>query len=308
MSPRLIFMGTPDFAACPLEALIKAGYDIAAVYTRAPQRSGRGMQIRNSPVHALAEQYDLPVETPSSLGSDQAVRRFQSYAPDLAVVAAYGLILPTSILNVPGMGCWNIHASLLPRWRGAAPIQRALMAGDHLTGISIMQMEEGLDTGPVWTSASTPIEEGDTATSLHDRLMVLGAQTLLAALDDWQAGRLPARPTEQDAAAACYAAKIDKSEARIDWSQTATHIHQQIRGLSPFPGAWTDGSSQRIKILSARIDLKRQGPDGQILDADGWIGCGQGALQPLRVQRAGKAEMDYATFLRGQSLDVGQSL
>lgn len=308
MPLRLIFMGTPDFAAHPLAALIDAGHEIAAVYTRPPQPAGRGMKTRPSPVHELAATHNIPVETPLSLRTPEAHQKFASYRPDLAIVAAYGLILPEAILTTPEQGCWNIHASLLPRWRGAAPIQRAIMAGDDETGISIMQMEAGLDTGPVWLTSRVPILPTDSAQSLHDRLMARGAETLLQALNDRQAGRLPLQPQAQNDALACYAEKIDKAEARIEWQQSALHIERMIRGLSPFPGAWCEMDGARVKIISAESDLGRAGPCGHILNEAGWIGCGSGAVRPLRVQRAGKSEMDFEAFLRGQKLSMGQKL
>ncbi|MGB0343021.1 MAG: methionyl-tRNA formyltransferase [Parvibaculales bacterium] len=303
MGRRIVFMGTPDFAVPSLIALKQAGYEIAAVYTRPPQRQGRGMKQSVSPVHAQAEHYGIEVQTPDTLKSDAVQAQFAAYQAELAVVVAYGLILPQAILDIPPLGCLNIHASLLPRWRGAAPIQRAIMAGDQQTGIAIMQMAAGLDTGPVLLQKTTPIGPDETAASLHDRLSGLGAQAIVETLDTLE----DLTPQAQSAAGVTYAEKIDKAEARIDWQQSATALDAHIRGLSPFPGAWCEIDGARVKILAARA-IDGSAAPGTVLDNAPSIACGEGALQLLRVQRAGKAAMDGAAFMRGAALAPGQVL
>ena len=302
MSLRIVFMGTPDFAVPALQTLIKAGYEIVAVYTRPPAKSGRGMKLTASPVQQCADTAGIAVHTPTSLKSDDDLAQFKAYAPDLAVVVAYGMILPQSWLDTPALGCWNIHASLLPRWRGAAPIQRAIMAGDAQTGVAIMQMQAGLDTGPVLLSQSLDIAADDTAQTLHDRLSVLGGQALHAAVA--QAGQLTAVAQAEDGIT--YAEKIDKAEARIDWKRPAATLDAHIRGLSPFPGAWFDVDGVRVKILQAR-PVAQNGPAGEVADG-AVIYCGDGALQLVRVQRAGKAAMSADEFIRGGVLQTGQVL
>jgi methionyl-tRNA formyltransferase len=316
MVSRLIFMGTPDFAVAPLQSLVDAGYDVVAVYTREPQKSGRGMALRKSPVHELAERHNIPVETPKSFKDPSSRDVFAAYDADLAVVVAYGMILPQAILDTPKMGCWNIHASLLPRWRGAAPIHRAIMAGDSQTGISIMQMEAGLDTGPVLRVAVEPIKPEDTTASLHDRLRDCGADTLLKTLGDHEAGilRLPDMAKPQADADAVYAPKIDKAEAKLDWSRPALELVRHIHGLSPFPGAWFAYQGQRIKILSAEADMTISPSDsdgveaGTIIDSMGRIACGAGVLKPKLLQRAGKSPLTIEEFQRGSGLNLGDLL
>ena len=305
MSLRLVFMGTPDFAVPALQSLIDAGHDIAAVYTRPPAKSGRGMKLTPSPVHQCASAAGLSVFTPTSLKQQDALAQFAAHQADLAVVVAYGMILPQSWLDTPTMGCWNIHASLLPRWRGAAPIQRAIMAGDKETGVAIMQMEAGLDTGPVILSKRLTIGDDETAQSLHDRLSVLGGAALMAALQG--AARGPLHATPQPDEGVSYAEKIDKAEARIDWQKTAHCLDWHIRGLSPFPGAWFEVDGVRVKIIQARpIDM--DGPVGQVADAGPVIYCAAGALELVQVQRAGKAAMSAEEFMRGGLLQAGQNL
>ncbi|HQF30640.1 MAG TPA: methionyl-tRNA formyltransferase, partial [Hyphomicrobiales bacterium] len=238
MALRVAFMGTPDFAVATLVAVCEAGHDVVAVYTRAPRPAGRGMAERRSPVHVEAERRGIPVLTPKTLRTAEAEAGLAAFAPDVVVVVAYGLILPPAILAVPRHCCLNLHGSLLPRWRGAAPIQRAVMAGDPETGVMVMKMEEGLDTGPVAMTAATPIGPDETAGELHDRLAALGAGLVASALDRLEAGGLAF--VAQGAAGVTYAAKIDKGETRIDWSQPARAVHDHIRGLSPFPGAWCE--------------------------------------------------------------------
>jgi methionyl-tRNA formyltransferase len=300
---RLIFMGTPDFAVPSLDALVAAGHEIASVYTRAPRPAGRGQAPRPSPVHARAEALGLPVRTPATLRDPEAQAAFAALGADAAVVVAYGLILPPPVLAAPRHGCLNIHASLLPRWRGAAPIQRAVMAGDAETGISIMRMEAGLDTGPVALAEAVRIGPEDTAGDLHDRLAALGARLIVAALDS-----LPDLAfVPQPETGATYAAKIDKAEARVDWTRPAAEIDRQIRGLSPFPGAWTEIGGERIKLLASRL-AEGQGAPGEVLDAAPTVACGNGAVRLLRLQRAGRAPQEAEAFLRGFPLAPGDRL
>lgn len=293
---RLIFMGTPDFSVPPLNALVEAGHDIAAVYTQPPRPAGRGKKARPTAVHARAETLGLDVHTPTSLKSDDALTTFQSHQADVAVVVAYGLILPQTILDTPKRGCLNIHASLLPRWRGAAPIHRAIMAGDDQTGIAIMQMEAGLDTGPVLLSETLKIEITDTTGTLHDKLSTLGAKLIATAI-----ANLPnLTPTPQSENGITYAHKIDKAEARVDWTKSAEHISTQIRGLSPFPGAWCMIDGDRVKLLNADI-IAATGAPGTHL-GDFRIACGENAVQITKAQRPGKRPMSPADFLRGTDL------
>lgn len=289
---KLIFMGTPDFSVPVLEALA-ARHDIVAVYTQPPRPAGRGKELRPTPVHARAEALGLPVRHPVSLKSAEAMAEFAALNSDAAVVVAYGLILPQAVLDAPKRGCLNIHASLLPRWRGAAPIHRAIMAGDAETGICIMQMEAGLDTGPVLLRRATPIGDEETTAELHDRLSDMGAAMIVEALDTLDT----LTPERQPAEGVTYAAKIDKAEARIDWSRPATDIDRQIRGLSPFPGAWCMVGTERVKLLRSRL-ATGQGPAGQVLHGL-TIACGSGAVEVTLAQREGKRPMEQAEFLRG---------
>lgn len=293
---RLVFMGTPDFSVPALDALKEAGHDIAAVYTQPPRPAGRGKNDRPTPVHARAQALGLPVFTPRSLKTDAALATFQSHRAEVAVVVAYGLILPQTILDAPARGCLNIHASLLPRWRGAAPIHRAIMAGDSETGVAIMQMEAGLDTGPVLLSQSIPIADDDTTQSLHDKLSALGAGLIVETLR-----RLPdLAPQPQPAEGVTYARKIDKAEARIDWTRPAIEIDRQIRGLSPFPGAWVQMGGERVKLLNS---APAQGSAAPGTHLGGFrIACGTGAVQITKVQREGKRPMTPDEFLRGTDL------
>ncbi|MGV6805356.1 MAG: methionyl-tRNA formyltransferase [Ruegeria sp.] len=300
---RVIFMGTPEFSVPVLDALVQAGHDIAAVYCQPPRPAGRGKKDRPTPVHARAVQLGLPVRHPISLKSPEEQADFADLNADIAVVVAYGLILPQPILDAPRQGCLNIHASLLPRWRGAAPIHRAIMAGDAETGICIMQMEAGLDTGPVLLRQATPIGPEETTAQLHDRLSAMGADLIVQALS-----RLPelvAQP--QPEVGVTYAAKIDKAEARVDWSRPAVEVDAQIRGLSPFPGAWTEIEGERVKLLVSRLS-DGQGVPGQVLDDALRVACGTGAVELLRLQRAGKAAQDRETFLRGWPIPAGTRL
>ena len=304
---RLIFMGTPDFSVPPLRALVAAGHEVAAVYTQPPRPAGRGQKPRPSAVAAAAEALGLPVRAPVDFRDPAERAAFAALGADLAVVVAYGLILPVPVLEAPARGCLNIHASLLPRWRGAAPIQRALLAGDAETGVAVMGMEAGLDTGPVWLAARTRIGPEDTAGSLHDRLSEMGARLIVEALD-----RLDnLTPVPQPSEGVTYARKIDKAEARIDWSLPAAEVDRRIRGLSPFPGAWCEIEGERVKLLLSTLaedeDTGGAGP-GFTLDDALTVACGAGAIRILRVQRAGKGPVPAADFLRGFPVRAGQRL
>lgn len=300
---RLIFMGTPEFSVPPLDALAAAGHEIACVYTQPPRRAGRGQQPRPGPVAARAAELGLPVRHPASLRDPAAQAEFAALGAEIAVVVAYGLILPPAILAAPARGCLNIHASLLPRWRGAAPIHRAILAGDAETGVCVMRMEAGLDTGPVLLRRAVPIGPADTTGALHDRLSALGAAMIAEAL----AGLDALAPEPQPAAGVTYAAKIDKAEARIDWSRTAAEIDRQVRGLSPFPGAWTMLGGERVKLLLS-APVEGSGPPGAALDDALTIACGSGAIRLLRLQRAGRAPAGAAEFLRGFPVPAGSAL
>lgn len=291
---RIIFMGTPDFAVPALRALHAAGHDIMCVYTQPPRPAGRGKKLMPSPVQQAAEELGLPVRTPVSLRNAEAQAEFAALAADVAVVAAYGLILPQAVLDAPMHGCLNIHASLLPRWRGAAPIHRAVMAGDAETGVTIMQMEAGLDTGPMLHKVAVPVGRKTTG-ELFAELGALGAAAMVEVLAD-----LAAFPPEvQDDAAAIYAPKIDKAEARIDWAESAEVIERKVRGLAPFPGAWFELGGERVKLLLAEV-VDASGAPGTVRDDDFTIACGSGAIRPLKLQRAGKPVLSRAEFLRGR--------
>jgi methionyl-tRNA formyltransferase len=292
---KIVFMGTPEFAVSALNAAQQV-HEIIAVYTQPPRPAGRGKADRKSPVHVRAEALGLPVLHPASLRSESAAKDFAALQADVAVVVAYGLILPQDVLEAPRLGCLNIHASLLPRWRGAAPIHRAIMAGDVETGVCIMQMEAGLDTGPVLLRQATPIGGDETTADLHDRLAAMGARLLVEALQ-----RLPdLTPEPQAAKGVTYAAKIDKAEARVDWSRPAAEVDRLIRGLSPFPGAWTDIRGERVKLLRSRL-AKGDGPPGKILGGF-TVACGAGAIEITEAQREGKRPMPAADVLKGLPL------
>lgn len=299
---RIIFMGTPDFAVPTLAALAEAGHTIVAVYTQPPRPAGRGKKLQPSPVQVEAEIRGIEVRSPVSLRSSEVQSEFAALEADIAVVAAYGLILPQAILDAPKNGCLNVHASILPHWRGAAPVQRAILAGDAVTGITIMQMEAGLDTGPMLATARTPVED-KTAGELTEELAEIGAQLMVGTLID-----LPMlHPVAQDDAEASYAPKIDKAEAKLDFTQPAETIERQVRAFAPFPGAWFELDGERIKVLKAEI-AEGEGAAGTTLDNALTIACGAGALRLLRVQRAGKPVMDAADFLRGKSVAEGTEL
>lgn len=299
---RIIFMGTPDFAVPTLAALDEAGHTVVAAYTQPPRPAGRGKKLQLSPVQREAEIRGIEVRSPASLKTPDAQAEFSALEADIAVVAAYGLILPQAILDAPKHGCLNVHASLLPHWRGAAPIQRSILAGDTVTGITIMQMEAGLDTGPMLATARTPVED-KTAGELTAELAEIGAQLMVGTLIDLE--MLHAVP--QDDAEASYAPKIDKAEARIDFAQDAATIERQVRAFAPFPGAWLELEGERIKLLKAEV-VDGAGAAGTVLDGAFTIACGDGAIRPLRIQRAGKPAMDVADFLRGKSVAAGTRL
>lgn len=304
---RVVFMGTPEFSLGPLQAIINAGMEVVAVYSQPPRPAGRGKKLRKSPVHELGEQQGIPVYTPASLKAPEDAKQFADLGADVAVVVAYGLILPQAILDAPRLGCFNIHASLLPRWRGAAPIQRAIMHGDTQTGVNIMQMEKGLDTGPVVLSATLPIHDDDNASTLHDQLSEMGAELIVAALKGAVAGTL--KPSVQDPGAATYAAKVEKSETRINWAQPAAQLSAQVRGL--FPAAWFDLDGERVRVRALQVvEKSSDASPGQILTNDGAldVACASGTVRILRVQRQGKSEMDVDAFLRGCPLKVGRVL
>lgn len=298
---RLAFMGTPDFAVPALLALHKAGHNIVAVYSQPPKPAGRGQQIKKTPVHITAEALGIDVRTPKTLRNTDEQKLFANLNLDIAVVAAYGLILPQAILDAPKKGCLNIHASLLPRWRGAAPIQRAILAGDTETGITIMQMDAGLDTGAMLLVEKTPITDATTAGSLHDTLMGIGGRLIVKALEDLTEGTI--KPTPQPADGVTYAAKLTREDGRIDWSKSAIEIERQIRGLQPWPGCFFMLGDEAIKIMAAEIREAR-GPVGTLLDNQFTVACGQQALRLTKIQRAGKNPTDGASFLRGQRLPM----
>jgi methionyl-tRNA formyltransferase len=306
---RVVFMGTPEFSTALLTEIALRGHEVAAVYTQPPRPAGRGMAPRKSPVHELADSRSIPVFTPKSLRGADETAAFEALRADVAVVAAYGLILPRDVLEAPRHGCLNLHGSLLPRWRGAAPIQRAIMAGDAETGVGVMQMEEGLDTGPVAREARVSITPDMTAGELSDRLAPLGATLMADALDALARGELAFRPQSEEGVT--YAAKIEKAEARIDWRRPAREVHNLIRGLSPFPGAFFEADLghglERVKVLATRLS-DGAGRPGEALDDAGLIACGDGALRLLRVQRAGKAPMSLDDLLRGRKLSRGMIL
>jgi methionyl-tRNA formyltransferase len=301
MTLRLVFMGTPDFAVPTLTEIVGQGHEVAAVYTQPPRPAGRGMAERKSPVHVTAERFRLPVLTPTSLKTPEAQAAFAAHGADAAVVVAYGLILPQPVLDAPREGAFNLHGSILPRWRGAAPIQRAIMEGDRETGVAVMKMEAGLDTGPVAMEERVAIGPDETTGELHDRLARLGADLMVRALAALGKGVLDLRP--QSGEGVTYARKIANEETRIDWSRPAAEIHNRIRGLSPAPGAWTemtvgDAPQERVKILRSTL-ASGSGRPGAVLDDELTVAAGEGALRLLTLQRAGGKPMAADEFLRG---------
>ncbi|HEX3503656.1 MAG TPA: methionyl-tRNA formyltransferase [Xanthobacteraceae bacterium] len=306
MALRLVFMGTPDFAVPTLLEIVGAGHDVAAVYTRAPQPAGRGMAERPSPVARQAERFKLPILTPKSLKSPESADAMRAHGASAAVVVAYGLILPKAILDVFPLGCFNLHASLLPRWRGAAPIHRAIMAGDKETGVMAMKMEEGLDTGPIAMAERMTIGADMTTGELHDILAPLGAKLMPVALGALERGTLQLTPQPQDGAT--YATKIDKNETRIDWAKPWNVVHNHCRGLSPFPGAWFElAGAGRVKVLRTTKGEGR-GAAGAVLDDKLTVACGEGAVRLVELQRAGKQPMQADEFLRGTPIARGTVL
>jgi methionyl-tRNA formyltransferase len=308
---RIVFMGTPEFAVPTLSATLAAGHDVVAVYTQPPRPAGRGMGERKSPVHVLAERHGLSVMTPARLKSETECAVFATHGADVAVVVAYGLILPGSVLRAPRQGCLNLHASALPRWRGAAPIQRAIMAGDAETAATVMRMDAGLDTGPVCREVRMPIGADTTAGELHDTMAEHGALLMVRALGDLERGALTCTP--QPATGVTYAAKIDKAETRIDFGRTAREVHNHVRGLSPAPGAWFeathDGRSERIKVLRTQpVDGAATAPPGTVLDDNLVVACRSGAVRMLELQRAGRKPMPAGELLRGFDLVAGTRL
>lgn len=306
---RLIFMGSPDFAVPTLAALAEGGHEIACVYSQPPRPAGRGQEMRDTPVAQRSKAMGIEVRTPVNFKSAADREAFAALKADAAVVVAYGLLLPQAVLDAPRLGCFNLHGSLLPRWRGAAPIQRAVMAGDAATGVQVMKMEAGLDTGPVMLTAHTPIGPEDTARDVHDRLAVAGAQLMAQALKLLEAGA--AELTPQAAEGVTYAAKIDPVEARIDWSLPAEQVSARIRGLSPHPGAWFEADlgkgATRVKALRC-VAQEGAGAPGEVLDAELLIACGRGAVRLLQLQRAGKGPMTAEDFLRGARIEKGVRL
>jgi methionyl-tRNA formyltransferase len=300
-------MGTPAFAVPALRALVERGHDVAAVYTQPPRPAGRGQAVRPSPVQVYAEAAGIAVRTPATLGDPGEQQAFRQLGLDAAVVAAYGLILPPPVLAAPRLGCFNVHASLLPRWRGAAPIQRAILAGDERTGITIMQMDEGLDTGAMLLAEETPIGPGEDAGALHDRLAALGAKLIVEALDALVAGRIQPRP--QPEAGVTYAKKVSRDEARLDWRRPAVELARRVRAFAPAPGAHFLRNGERIRVLAAEpVAGQRSGPPGTILDDEILVACGEGALRLTCLQRAGRSTMAAAEFLRGFPLPAGSAL
>ena len=302
---RIVFFGTPAFAVPTLTEIVGQGHDVAAVYTRPPRAAGRGMADRRSPVHEVADRFGIPILTPATLKSAEAAERFAALGAEVGVVVAYGQILPQAFLTAPANGCLNLHASLLPRWRGAAPIARAIVAGDTETGVMVMRMEAGLDTGPVAMSERVPILPDMTAGELSDRLAALGADLMVRALSALSRGVLAFTP--QAAEGATYAKKIDKSETRVDWSKPAKDVHNHIRGLSPDPGAWFEGDlgkgRERVRVLRSTLAEGRGAP-GTVLDDRLTVACGVGAVRLVTLQRAGKGPLDAATFLRGLQIPL----
>lgn len=298
---RIAFMGTPDFSAQILKALLKAQYDVVAVYTQPPRPVGRGYKVSPSPVYELALSHKIPLFTPPSLKTEEVQAQWKSLNLDVAIVAAYGLILPTPILEAPRWGCLNVHASLLPRWRGAAPIQRAILSGDSHTGVTIMKMDTGLDTGDILLMKKTPISSTMTAPHLLEKLSHMGAEALLEALPPYLSGTLP--PVPQSHIGVTYAEKLSKMEGQLDWRLPASLLERKIRALNPWPGTWFDIGTDRIKVLDALVvPLHSPHPPGTILDDQLTIACGEEALQPLLVQKTGKAPLSVENFLRGYEL------
>ena len=305
MSLRLAFMGSPEFAVPTLEDILAAGHDVACVYSQPPRPAGRGKELRRTAVHQFAEARGIEVRTPENFRAAADREAFAALKLDVAVVVAYGLLLPQAILDAPRLGCFNLHGSILPRWRGAAPIHRAVMAGDRITGVQVMKMEAGLDTGPVMKTAIARITEDDTTGTIHDQLSMLGAQLMVKALVELEAGPVKLTPQAEDGVT--IAAKVSPAEARIDWKKPAAEVSAHIRGLSPHPGAWFEFDGARIKVLHARAE-ERSGPAGEVLDDQLLIACSQGAVRLTRLQRAGKGQMTAEEFQRGARIERARRL
>lgn len=311
---RVVFMGTPEIAVPTLMEIVGQGHEVVAVYSQPPRPAGRGMEERKSPVHEKAELLGIPVYHPKSLKSEEEQEIFRSHDADVGVVIAYGMLLPKAILDAPREGCLNLHGSLLPRWRGAAPLQRAIMAGDSETGVQVMRMDEGLDTGDVCMSETIPISETMTVKELHDQMMVLGADLMVRSLAALSRGALTSQPQAEDGVT--YASKIDKTESRLDFARPARELHNLVRGLSPFPGTWCEmvlrGKKQRVKILRSELVKDVTVPEGTVpgtLIAEGMVvACGEGAIRFTELQRAGKGAMKADDFQRGAGLSVGDLL
>lgn len=304
---RVAFMGSPDFSNETLRALIAAGHDVVCVYAQPPRPAGRGQKERLCPVHAEAVAHDIPVRTPKSLKDADEQQAFRDLDLDVAVVVAYGLILPQPILDAPRLGCLNVHASILPRWRGAAPIQRAIIAGDTETGVAIMKMDVGLDTGPVLAEARTPISVDETGETLHDRLAMMGADLMADTLPRYAAGTLTPQPQPDDGMT--YAAKLEKHEGRLDFTDTVQDLDRRVRAFSPWPGTFFEIDGQRVKVMSAEIsDTPPSAPPGTVLDDCLTIACANGTFRPTRIQRPGKGAMETDLCLRGFPVDPGTML
>ncbi len=305
---KLAFLGTSEFAVPALGALVDAGHDVIAVYTRVPKPAGRGQQERRTPVHELALRLGLPVRTPRSLKSEEEAQAFKALDLDAAVVVAYGHILPRRFLEAPVLGCINIHGSLLPRWRGAAPIHRAILAGDAETGVTTMHMDEGLDTGAMLLAERTPISAADTAQTVHDRLAELGARLIVSTLDGLLAKTLEAVP--QSEAGVTYAHKLGKEEGALDWRRPAAELERKVRAFHPWPGTWFEFQGERIKVLAAGLALASGAPGAVSVGRDGFpvVACGIGGLKLLKLQRAGKSAQSADAFLRGFALAAGTVL
>ena len=305
MTLRLAFMGSPDFAVPTLEALISAGHDVCCVYSQPPRPAGRGKELRKTSVHEVAARHGIEVRTPLNFKAQDDRDAFAALKLDVAVVVAYGLLLPKAILDAPRLGCFNLHGSILPRWRGAAPIHRAVMAGDTITGVQVMKMDVGLDTGPVMLTARTPISDSDTTGDVHDRLCVLGAGIMVEGLAKLAAG--PVVLEQQAVEGITIAPKVSAAEAKIDWSMPGQQVAARIRGMSPFPGAWFELDGQRIKVLHALADTGA-GEPGHVLDDELKVACGSGAVRLTRLQRAGKGQMTAEEFQRGARIPKGRIL